>query len=116
MKKKNIDLSSKVAKYFVAQRIKGLPKVKAARIAGISETNTTNYERMPTYKAMEEKYADKLLKHLGMDEVAAEHIKIIQQDQDKGAKLNAIKFYAERVEPEAKQSGDDDKMVIVLRA
>lgn len=109
-------MESKVAKFFVAQRIKGMPKAKAAKAAGISLENTTNYERMPTYQALEEKYKDKLLKHIGMDEVALEHVKIIQQDQDKGAKLNAIKFYTERVEPEVKEKDDDDRMIVVLRA
>jgi hypothetical protein len=116
MKKKAINMESKVAKFFVAQRIKGMPKNKAAYHAGISPENTTNYERMATYKALEEKYKDKLLKHLGMDEVAEEHVKLIRQDKDQGAKLNAIKFYTERVEPEVKEDHDDDQMIVVLRA
>jgi len=116
MKKTKINLESKVAKYFVAQRIKGMPKAKAAKEAGISLTNTTNYERMPTYQAMEEKYKDKLLKHLRMDEVAQEHVKVITQDRDLGAKLNAIKFYTERVEPEVKETDESDRMIVVLRA
>lgn len=116
MKKKAINMETKVAKFFVAQRVKGMPKAKAAREAGIALTNTTNYERMPAYQALEEKYKDKLLKHIGMDEVAKEHIKVIQQDKDQGAKLNAIKFYTERVEPEVQEDHDDDRMIVVLRA
>ena len=115
MKKKAINMESKVAKFFVAQRIKGMPKSKAAKVAGISLENTTNYERMPTYQALEEKYKDKLLKHIGMDEVAAEHVKLIIQDKDQGAKLNAIKFYTERVEPEVKESDSSEQMIVVLR-
>jgi len=115
MKKKTINMESKVAKYFVAQRIKGMPKHKAAMVAGINPTNTTNYERFPTYKALEEKYADKLLKHIGMDEVAEEHVKLIRQDKDQGAKLNAIKFWTERVEPEVKESSESEQMIVVLR-
>ena len=114
-KKKAINMESKVAKFFVAQRIKGMPKGKAARVAGIATTDTTHYERLPTYKALEEKYKDKLLKHIGMDAVAAEHVKIIKQDKDNSAKLNAIKFFAERVEPEVHEKGDDDTMLVVLR-
>lgn len=109
-------MESKVAKFFVASRVKGMPVAKAARVAGISKTNTTNYTNMHTFKALEEKYKDKLLKHIGMDEVAAEHVKVIQQDKDQGAKLNAIKFYAERVEPEVKEERDDERMIVVLRA
>ncbi len=114
--KKAINMESKVAKFFVAQRVKGMPKYKAAKAAGISLENTTNYERMPAYKALEEKYKDKLLKHIGLDKVAEEQVKIIKQDRDLGAKLNAIKFYAERVEPEVKEDSDDDRMLVVLRA
>lgn len=109
-------METKVAKYFVAQRIKGMPKSKAASVAGVKLTDTTNYERLPTFKALEEKYKDKLLKHIGMDQVAQEHVKIIKQDKDNSAKLNAIKFFAERVEPEVKERGDDDAMIVVLRA
>jgi hypothetical protein len=116
MKLKHVNMESKVAKFFVANRIKGIKKTKAAKLAGISPTNITNYERFPAYQALEEKYKDKLLKHIGMDEVAAEQVKVIMQDKDLGAKLNAIKFYTERVEPEARESSDDDKMIIVLRA
>lgn len=107
-------MGSKVAKYFVAQRIKGKSKTLAAKEAGIALTNTTNYERMPAFQALEERYKDKLLKHIGMDEVAVEHVKIIKQDQDKGAKLNAIKFFAERVEPEVKENTDENKLIVVL--
>lgn len=114
--KKNINMESKVAKYFVARRVKGMGKAKASKAAGISLENTTNYERMPTYQALEEKYKDKLLKHLKLDEVAQEHVKIIKQDRDLGAKLNAVKFYTERVEPEVRQESDDEKMIVVLRA
>ena len=113
--KKNINMDTKVAKYFVARRIKGMGKVKAAQAAGISKENTTNYERMPTFQALEERYKDKLLKHIGLDETAQEHVKVIKQDKDLGAKLNAIKFFAERVEPEQNTSEDDDKMIVVLR-
>lgn len=115
-KKKNINMESKVAKFFVASRVKGMPVAKAARSAGISTTNTTNYTKMATYQALEEKYKDKLLKHIGLDEVAEEHVKLIKQDKDQGAKLNAIKFYTERVEPEVKEDNDDERMIVVLRA
>lgn len=109
-------MESKAAKFFVASRVKGLSPSKAARVAGIRVSNTTNYRNTETYQALEERYKDKLLKHIGMDEVAKEHIKVIQQDKDQGAKLNAIKFYTERVEPEIKEDRDDERMIVVLRA
>jgi hypothetical protein len=115
-KKKNINLETKVSKYFIARRLKGLPKAKAAREAGISVENTTNYERMPGFQALEEKYKDKLLKHIGLDKVAQEHVKIIEQDRELNAKLNAIKFYTERVEPEVREKSDDDKMIVILKS
>lgn len=116
-KKPNINMKSKTAKYFVAQRVKGMSKTEAVKVAGISDVrNVTNIERTPTYRALEEKYKDHMLKHFGLEEAAQEHVKIIKQDQDKGAKLNAIKLFLERVEPEMQEKPDTDQMIVVLRS
>lgn len=116
MRKAKMNMGSKVAKYFVAHKVKGLSKTKAAKVAGISRIeNVTNYERMPTFQALEEKYKDRLLKHIGLDEVAEEQVKVIKQDKDLSAKNNAIKFFVERVEPEVHKSDDDERMVVVIR-
>lgn len=114
--KARLNMKSKVAKYFVAHRIEGLSKTEAVKKAGITKnTNITNYERMPTFQALEEKYKDHVLKHIGLSEVAAEHTKNILQDQDKGAKNKAIEMFLKTVEPGQKETGDDEKMIVVLR-
>lgn len=109
-------MTTKTAKYFVKHRLEGKTKTIAAKEAGISDVrNVTNIERTDTFKALEAKYADYLNEQIGMDEVAAEHIKNIKQDQDKGAKNAAIKMFLERVEPEALKRDEDEKMIVVLR-
>lgn len=113
----HINMDTKAAKYFVAHRVKGMSKSRAVRAAGISDVrNVDKFENTVTYKNLEEKYKDKLLQHIGLDEVAEKHAEIIKQDKDRGAQLNAIKFFAERVEPEIKEKNDDEKMIVVLRA
>lgn len=111
-----MNMGSKVGKYFVAHKVKGMSKADAARAAGISSvTNVGNYEKLPTFKALEIKYKDVMLKHIGMDSVAAEHTKNIEQDRDLGAKNKAIELFLKYVEPEVTQSKDDDTMIVVLR-
>lgn len=115
--KDHIDMSTKTAKYFVAQRVKGMSKTQAVKVAGISDVrNVSNYENSVTYKALEAKYKDVMLKHIGFDEVADRHTKLIKQDQDKSASLNAIKLFLDRVEPDVQEKNDSDQMIVVLRA
>lgn len=110
-------MSTKTAKYFVAQRVKGMSKTQAVKVAGISDVrNVSNYENSVTYKALEAKYKDVMLKHIGFDEVADRHTELIKQDQDKSASLNAIKLFLDRVEPEVQEKNDSDQMIVVLRA
>lgn len=109
-------MDTKTAKYFVAHRIKGMSKTKAVKVAGISDVrNIQKFEALPSYKALEEKYKDVMLKHIGMDAVAEKHVEIINQDKDRGAQLNAIKLFLERVEPELNESKSDDQMIVVMR-
>lgn len=116
MKRPNIDMKSKSAKYFVAQRLKGMSKSEAVKVAGISDIRNVNkFEETVTYKALEEKYKDHMLKHLGMDDVAAEHTKIILQDVNLNAKTAAIKLFLERVEPETIDPPSEDTMLVVMR-
>lgn len=109
-------MTTKTAKYFQNHKVKGMKKSVAAREAGITNiSNLHNIENTKTYQALEAKYAKKLEAKLSLDEVADEHIKIIKQDQDKGAKLNAIKYYKENVEPEENKGDDDDRVIVVFR-
>lgn len=110
-------MDTKAAKYFVAQRIKGMSKSRAVKEAGISDVrNVAKFENSQTYLQLEAKYKDHMLKHIGLEDTAEEHTKIIKQDKDLGAKLNAIKLFLERVEPEAQEQEENDKMIVVLRA
>lgn len=112
-----IDLNSKAAKYFFGHTKEGKTKTQAMIAAGFgSASNITNVERTHTYQALKAKYADKLESILSMDDVAAEHKKVILQDRDLGAKNKAIQMYAERVDPvEAEKGEDDDRMIVILR-
>lgn len=115
--KKKINMSSKAAKYFMAHRIDGMSKVDAARKAGMTTAkNTTNIEKTQTYQVLEAKYADKLESLMSLGDVAEEHAKIIKQDKDQGAKLNAIKYYKENVEPEERgPESDEDRLIVIFR-
>lgn len=109
-------MKSKSAKYFVAQRLKGMSKTEAIKVAGITDLrNVGKIEDTVTYRALEEKYKDHMLKHLGMDEVAGEHAKVIMQDVNLNAKTAAIKLFLERVEPETIDPPSEDTMLVVMR-
>ena len=109
-------MQSKSAKYFVNHNIKGMKKGVAAREAGISDVrNVGNIEKTETYQKLATKYAEVIKEQIGMEQVAFEHAKNIVQDQDKGAKNNAIKLFLERVEPEAQKKEKDDQLIVILR-
>ena len=96
---KKPDPLTKSGKLFLAQQ-RGLTDSESARAIGVPPTRVPELEATKTYQAMKAKYADKLIDAKPMQDVIKEHIKIIEQDQDKGAKLNSIKLYIDRVEPE----------------
>jgi hypothetical protein len=113
--KKKADPNTKAGKLFLAQ-MKGYRDIDASKIAGITKpTSVPMLEKTKTYQAFKKKYADRIEEAKPMEEVVAEHIKIIDQDQDKGAKLNGIKLYLDRVEPEA-QVQQAQQVNIVLEA
>ena len=112
-----LNMNSKAAKYFVANRLNGKSKSEAVRIAGISDPrNAQNIEKTQTYQILDRRYKDIVEERISMQEVAEEHRKNILQDQDKGAKNTAIKMYMDKVEPEELKLDDEDKMVVILRA
>ena len=96
---KKADCNTKAGKVFLLQQ-QGLKDTEVAKRVGIMPENIPQMELTRTYQAFQTKYADKLQEVKKMADVITEHIKIINQDQDKGAKLNAIKLYIDRVEPE----------------
>jgi hypothetical protein len=99
---KKPDMNTNAGKLWLAQQ-KGLKDSEAARSVGITPENVPATEATKTYQAIQERYADKIKEAKPMNEVIKEHIKIIEQDADRGAKLNAVKLYIERVEPETTQ-------------
>ena len=115
MRKPRIDKSTKAAKYFIARKIKGLPRAQAAQEAGLTDIRNTGHTmQTKVYQELERRYKDFVLDEIGMDEVAKEHVKNIRQDEDKGAKNKAIQMFIERLE-EKQEEKDDDKLLVVLK-
>lgn len=113
---KQVDLTSKSAKYFINHNLRGMPKAVAAKQAGIKHINNiTNIERTETYQTLAAQYADIVKEYMSFEAVALEHIKNIKQDSDKGAKNTAIKMYLDKVEPEVKKATNTEKMLVILR-
>lgn len=110
---KKPDPNDKVTKYYV-NRKKGMTKKLAAARAGYL-SSPVSIESSKKYQHLVEYYRDDLLQEISMKQIAKEHVKIISQDEDRGSKLQAIKFAVERIEPEAKDSSNDDSVTVVLR-
>ena len=110
------DLDSRIGKYFL-NRQKGMRKGEAQLKAGFPDTmHASRIEKTKTYKEIEKVYyKDALLAKIDIAGIAEEHLKNILQDKDRGAKNMAIKMALDKIEPEAKQERDDDKVMIILR-
>lgn len=109
-----LKLNSKTAKYVLA-RAKGLNKKAASLEAGYTDSkNTTKIEKSKQYDVVVAHYKDALLGHLTIDDIAAEHVKNILQDSDRGAKNVAIKMALEKLEPGSPASDEDDKVLVIL--
>jgi hypothetical protein len=114
---KKADLNTKAGKYFLNKR-KGMNKKEAALSAGYADgQHVTQIERSPTYQAIEKRYyKDTLLQKITLEKIAEEHMKVIEQDEDRGAKNTAIKMALERIEPEtAMGSGEDQRILVILQ-
>ena len=107
---------TKTEKYFIAHHLEGKTKTQAVKEAGISDIrNVGHIEKTKTYQRLARTYADVIDNQISMDETVAELIKNVRQDQDKGAKNNAIKMLMQRVEPEEQKKQEEDKLIVVLR-
>jgi hypothetical protein len=114
--KKMPNMNTKPAKYFVARK-KGKNKTEAKLEAGYALTTpASQIERSEVFQEVEKRfYGDVLLSKVTMDELAAELIKNIKQDADRGAKNTAIKIALERIEPETNPDKSDDQVIVVLK-
>lgn len=113
--KVNLNLDTKVGKYFVA-RTKGMKKGEAALAAGYADVmHTPQIEKSKTFKELEKMYfKDALLMKISMPELAKEMTKVIRQDDDLGAKNTAMKMALDKIEPETRMAGDDNRVLVVL--
>jgi hypothetical protein len=113
---KKPDLNTQIAKYYVARK-KGKTKTEAQLVAGYPKdgNHSARIEKSKRYQELERYYRDDLLQEISMQNIAKEHAKIINQDEELGAKLGAIKFAVERLEPEAQTKDDDDKVTVILK-
>ena len=96
---KTPDFTMKSGKLFLAQQ-RGLKDIEACKIAGITEENITNLERTNNYKNCVQSFKDALLDKTTLNILADELLKNIVQDNDKGAKNNAIKIAIDKIEPD----------------
>lgn len=111
--KKKADLKTKAGQLFVAQQ-KGMTDAEAARAVKIDPRNVPQMERTSTYQACRARYGDELRGLISLGEMAAEHIKNIKQDADKGAKNTAIKMAKEYIEPET-EIRDQEMVNVIIR-
>ena len=114
---KEPDLNTRIGKYYVARKVRGLPKGEAQLLAGFPDgQHAHRIEKTKTYQAIEKYYyKDELLKHVTLTQIAEEHAKNITQDQDKGAKNTAIKMALDKIEPTNLPSGEEETVMVILK-
>lgn len=114
MKRIKLDPHSRPVKYFKARQT-GLNKKDAALAVGYADgRHASVIEQTAQYKEAERRYADTLQKYISLDEIALAHADNITQDKDRGARNKAIEMAKDWIEPETKEKGDDDRMIVVL--
>lgn len=109
------DLRTKAGKLWLGIQ-KGKTKKVAAIEAGLNPKNVSKAMATENYQALERSsYREEILKHITMAQIAGEHVKVIVQDKDLGAKNTAIKMAYEKIEPEAVPDKDEQKVLVILR-
>lgn len=111
-----IDVNSKVFKYY-KHRKEGKSKKEAVQLAGYSPLvahSPATIERTKDFKTLERFFKDELVSHITMNEVALELSKVVRQDDELGAKVQAIKLAKDTFEPE-KVMRDEEKVIIILK-
>lgn len=116
-KERNLEelLETKPGKYFL-ERKKGKTKKDSALAAGYADAaHTSVIEATATYKEIVKSYKDELLSVISLQEVAEAHADNIRQDKDRGARNKAIEMAYQKIEPEQKDSQEDDRLIVILR-
>lgn len=111
---KKPDLNSTAGKYYKARKT-AKTKKEAAEIIGVTPQYISAIEQSKTYQEIVRYFKDDLLEIIDQKTIAQELKKNIVQDEDRGAKNQAIKIAIERIEPEAKQSNEDDRVIVILK-
>ena len=109
------DLRTKAGKLWLELQ-KGTPKKKAALIVGVNPKNVAQVMRTQNFQALERSsYKEEILKHITLAQVAAEHVKVMTQDEDLAAKNTAIKMALEKIEPDNEPQSEPEKILVILR-
>ncbi len=115
MTRKKPDLKSKSGKMWLEVQ-KGKRPSEAARAVGINPKNASHAMQTENFQALERSsYKEEILKKITMAQIAQEHIKVIVQDKDLGAKNTAIKMAYEKIEPDETNLDTPDKVLVILR-
>lgn len=108
--------NTRPGKYLVHRKM-GKNKTESAILAGYPDgTNVSKIEKSQTFQQLEQKFfKDEIAEQITLKAIAFELIKNIEQDEDKGAKNNAIKIALDKMEPEEKGEKENDTLIVVLR-
>ena len=110
--------NTKQGKYLV-NKAKGLSKKDSAIEAGYSESTATHavqqIEKSEVYQELERKFfVDTLKEQTSLEEIGEELLKNVRQDKDRGAKNKAIEIVLNKLEPEQKDSSEDERVFVVI--
>jgi hypothetical protein len=95
---------------------KGKTPTQAAKAVGIDPKNASHIMKTDNFQALEKSsYKEEILKHITMSQIAKEHIKVMTQDGDLGAKNTAIKLAIEKIEPQGTVHEEPEKVVVILK-
>jgi hypothetical protein len=109
------DLEKKSGKMWLEIQ-RGKTPAEAARAVGIDPTNASHAIQTKNYQALEHSsFKEEILKHILMPQIAEEHVKLINQDTDRGVKLAAIKLAYDKIEPEGAITTEKEKIIVVLK-
>lgn len=117
MRKKSVkaNLATKSGKLWMEVNSGKSPK-EAAKVVGIDPKNVGHMMRTEAYQALERSsYKEELIKHITLAQIAEEHMKVMTQDKDLGAKNTAIKMALEKIEPENAPQQDQEKIIVFLK-
>lgn len=94
----------------------GKSRAEAAKELGISTRNAADLTQTRIYQELEKSsYKEEILKHITMAQIAQEHIKVLTQDEDLGAKNTAIKMALDKIEPTGEVQENNEKILVILK-